>query len=259
MTQAPAPTDPRSQAPLLQQLAALDLLGSRIPSSPGLAQLLGDEIDLADSITLASALTSLDRARPMGNASMEAPQRQFLNARAGMLRLIANCFEPGEAPAPYPLPQPTTETLSDPAEGFKPLQRFYSLLQSELDHRASTLRRSLRAAMGYEGPALIKLAALDRIIDDTLGDYSRRVLATVPKLLGEHFRRQREIFLQSDDAAQQTRPADWMQADGWMHDFYRDMQTLLLTELDFRLLPARALLDSLQDALPTDREQQEHS
>ena len=102
MTQASAPTDPSSQPPLLQQLASLGLLGSRIPANPGLAELLGNEIDLADSIALASTLASLDRARPLGNASLEPPQRQFLNARGGMLRLIASSFEPGDTPATAP-------------------------------------------------------------------------------------------------------------------------------------------------------------
>lgn len=249
MTQASAPTDPRSQTPLLQQLASLGLLAGRAPANHSLAELLGDEIDLSDSIALASALSSLDRARPAGNVSMEQPQRQFLNARAGMLRLIANSFEPGVTPAPLSLPPASAETLSD-ADGVKPFLRFYSLQQSEMEHRVSGLRRSLRGALGFEKPALARLAALDRIIDDTLGEYSRRVLATVPKLLGEHFNRRREAFLQSE-AAEHARPADWVIPGGWLHGFHRDMQQLLLAEMDFRLLTARALLDAL--------EAQEHS
>ena len=250
MTQAPAPTDPRSQAPLLQQLTRLGLLASRAPANVNLAEMLGNEIDLADSIALASSLSSLERVRPAGNVSLEKPQRQFLNTRGVILRLIANTFEPGDTPVPFTLPAPSAETLSDPAEGVKPFQRFYSLQQSEMDHRITGLRRSLRGSLGYEGPLLTRLAALDRILDDTLGEYSRRVLASLPKLLGEHFTQRREAFLQSAQATQHTQPADWVKPDGWLHAFYQDMQQLLLAELDFRLLPARALLDALLDATP---------
>lgn len=245
MTQASAPADPRSQSPLLQQLESRGLLASRTSAKHNLAELLGNEIDLSDSITLASALASLDGAKPAGSASMEAPERQFLNVRAGLLRVIATSFEPGDNPAPFSLPRADAATLNDPAEGVKLFQRFYSLLQSEMDHRTTNLRKSLRGSIAWEGSALAKLATLDRIVDDTLGDYSRRVLGVVPKLLGEQFYARREAFLQSDDATHQLEPADWVKPGGWLNHFHQDMRELLLAEMDFRLLPARALLDAL--------------
>lgn len=246
----PAPAETRSQTPLLQQLARHGLLANRAPNQHNLAELLGSEIDLSDSIALASALASLERPKTIGQVSMEAPQRQFLNARAGMIRVIANSFEPGDTPVPFSLPKADDATLSDPAEGLKLFQRFYSLHQSEMDHRTGNLRKSLRGSLELERPALAKLAALDRIVDDTLGHYSRRVLAVVPKLLGEHFYARRQTFLQSGDATHHAEPIDWVKPGGWLSDFYQDTRELLLAELDFRLLPARALLDALDTQDP---------
>ncbi|MFT5574551.1 MAG: hypothetical protein ACI89D_000058 [Bermanella sp.] len=247
-----APTESQSQAPLMQQLAGLGLLGSTAPASSNLAELVGGQIDLFDSIALASTLASLDRPKTLGDASFESPQRQFLNARGGMIRLIANCFEPGDAPAPHTLPAPDAEFLKNPVEGAKPFIRFYSLLQSEMDHRIGRLRQSLRASLGLEDQPLPKLAVLDRILDDTLSDYSRRVLVVLPKLLGDHFKASCANFIESQDNAEQhSEAASWLKPGAWLHSFNQDMQQLLLTELDFRLLPARALLDALDTQNPS--------
>ncbi len=242
-------TDSTSQAPLLQQLAGLGLLGANSVSAPGnLAELVGGQIDLLDSIALASTLASLDRAKSEGNASFESPQRQFLNARGGMMRLIANCFEPGETPPVHALPLPDADTLKNPAEGAKPFLRFYSLMQSEMDHRTSRLRKSLRASLGLEDKTLPKLAVLDRILDDTLSDYSRKVLVVLPKLLADHFSQCCANFIEAGNVELSAEPASWLEPGAWLHGFNQDMQQLLLTELDFRLLPARALLDALDAA-----------
>lgn len=246
MTQVP--TDSRSQAPLLQQLAGLGAASANsVPATSNLAELVGGQIDLFDSIALASTLASLDRAKSEGNASFDSPQRQFLNTRGGMIKLIANCFEPGDTPAPYTLPAPDANTVKNPVEGAKPFLRFYSLLQSEMDHRTGRLRKSLRASLGVEDKPLPKLATLDRILDDTLSDYSRKVLVVLPKLLGDHFSRKCANFVESDEAELSTKPASWLEPGAWLQEFNQDMQHLLLTELDFRLLPARALLDALDN------------
>ncbi len=239
MTQAVASNDIRSDIPLLQVLAELGF-AARSSQRQNLAELLGDQIDLADSIALARALMSLDRAKVPAAASMEAPQRQFLNARAGMIKMITNCFEPGDTPATFNLPR--AEIFSDPKEGVKPYQRFYSLIQSELDHRVTRLRKSLRASLGFEGQGMVRLAALDRIVDDTLGEHSRRVLAVLPKLLGEQFNKHSQNV---PGGLQSTNPQEWTQPGGWLLTFYQDMRHMLLAEMDFRLLPARGLLDAL--------------
>lgn len=242
MTQAP--TEDRSHSPLLQHLGKLGLLGNA-SGARSLAELLGDQIDLSDSITLASALASLDRAKVPASRSLERPERQFLNARGGMIRLIANSFEPGEGKVPYSLPAAEEATLRDPVEGVKPFLRFYSLLQSEMDHRSANLRRSLRSVLG-EGPqARVRLAVLDRIVDDILGEYSRGVLAVIPKLLNLHFQTLRSAYLKDGEAEQDATPTSWAKPGGWLHRFNGDMRQTLLAELDVRLMPARALLDAM--------------
>ena len=246
MSQASAAPDSKSQPALLHTLTSLKLLAGGPTPNYNLAERLGDQINLSDSIALARALMSLDKVKLGDNVSLERPQRQFLNARGGMIRFILRSFEPGETSVPFMLPATNRATLDDPTEGVKPYLRFYSLHQSEMDHRVSKLRKSLRCSLALDGPPRSRLAALDRIVDDTFGEYGRHVLGGVTRLLGEHFSTQRQAFLDSADAEQLTDPAAWTIEGGWIHGFQQDMQQLLLAELDLRLLPARALLDALE-------------
>lgn len=249
MTQAPAQTP--IDIPLLQELAARDCLVTKKPASYNLAELLGAQIDLADSIALAQALTALDRDKHSASASMEAAQKQLLNARGGMIRFVLRSFGAADEAlagkaAPFELPPATQATLGEPKEAIKLYRRFYSLHQSEMEHRVSRLRTSLRASMTFEGPDFIKLGNLDRILEDTLRDYVRTVLGGMSAALTKTYQQRRQEFLSSDLAEQQTEAEAWLQEGGWLYEFHRDIQQLLIAEIDFRLLPVRALLDALE-------------
>jgi len=249
MSKAPAriPTD----IPLLQELAARDCLVAKKAASYNLAELLGGQIDLADSISLAQALTELDRNKNSGPGSMEAPQKQLLNARAGMIRFVLRSFGGSDEAiaskaTPFELPPVTPAALAEPKETIKLYRRFYSLHQSEMEHRVTKLRTSLRASIAFEGPDFIKLGNLDRILEDTLRDYIRSVLAGMSGMLAKQYKQRRDDFLNSELSGQQSEPDFWLQEDGWLYHFHQDIQQLLIAEIDFRLLPVRALLDALE-------------
>ena len=100
--------------------------------------------------------------------------------------------------------------------------------------------------MAFEGPDFIKLGNLDRILEDTLRDYIRSVLAGMSGMLAKQYKQRRDEFLNSELSGQQSEPESWLQEGGWLHDFHQDIQRLLIAEIDFRLLPVRALLDALE-------------
>ena len=100
--------------------------------------------------------------------------------------------------------------------------------------------------MTFEGPDFIKLGNLDRILEDTLRDYVRTVLGGMSAALTKTYQQRRQEFLSSDLAEQQTEAEAWLQEGGWLYEFHRDIQQLLIAEIDFRLLPVRALLDALE-------------
>lgn len=240
-----ASTDNTGGAPLLAQLAQLGFASER-RSKATLADTLADLIDLSDSITLTKSLAKLARVKvDFGAGDRRSAENEFLNTRAGILRFIQESFAPGDAGAPFLLPAATPETLTGGRDGVQPYQRFYSLHQSEMDFRIGKLRGSLRKVLGGHNLAGARLAALDQILNDTVGDHSRRILASLPRLLGEHFVALRQGFLDSEPNAVDTDPDSWTQPGEWLNRFNQDMRHLLITELDFRLLPLRGLLDAL--------------
>lgn len=217
-------------------------------ASRNLAEKLSQMIDLSDSISLSESLRSLAKVGVLEPRSEGASDHRqvFLDARGAMLSFIATSFVSDASSVPFLLPRANAETLVDTAAGFQPFQRFYSLHQSEMDQRIAVLRKSLRAELSMRSVALAQLAALDRMMADTLADNSRRVLAALPRLLSKRFRELAAEHLAACGGADFGKPDSWSESEGWLGQFNQEMQSLLLAELDFRLLPALGLLEALE-------------
>jgi hypothetical protein len=90
------------------------------------------------------------------------------------------------------------------------------------------LRGRLRAVLAGRSPDMARLAALDAVMEQVLGAQEHRLLATLPALLEKHFVRLRDAG-----------------GDDWRTVFQRDLQGVLLAELDIRLQPVEGLLEAL--------------
>lgn len=214
-------------------------------SSTNLADKLGRLIDLSDSVMLSEALRALPRAVSAEELVDSAVVRdQFLQARQSMVKSIASSFTPGSGVAQFKLPSLAQEVITAEGFSFKPYQKFYTLHQSELDVRIIKLRITIRQAVAGHSRKLAQLAALDAALGDTLAAHSRKLLGAIPRLLGRRF----EFLLQ-----QQSLKADsnseklevWAQPGGWLFQFHREMQSLLLAELELRLQPIMGLIEAL--------------
>ena len=86
------------------------------------------------------------------------------------------------------------------------------------------LRARLRAALTRKSADMARLAAMDAVLEQALGARERSLLATVPALLEKH-------FVRSHAAA---------------GVFRKDMQAVLLAELELRLQPIDGLLAALR-------------
>ncbi|MDF1692442.1 MAG: DUF3348 family protein [Zhongshania sp.] len=238
------------------------------------AEKLGQLIDLSGSIALSESLRGLKKlVFTPAAANVAELKNTFLQTRAEMLAFILNSFitETGEGQgsgAPFILPQPSAETLVEPEQGFQTYQRFYNLHQSQLDHRVLVLRRQLQDALAGQSPQLAQLAALDRSLEDKLGDYNRRVLASIPRLLAQRFYFLSQQYKAVQDAQRSASedagfklelepelmsdsPALWLQKGAWLDNFFTEMQGLLLAELELRLMPVMGLMEALEVEVAT--------
>lgn len=233
-----------SNSRLMRLLHELDLAAKHDPNHRHFADKLGRLLDLSDAFAMSDTLRGLDRTAFMPSShSADAIREDFLARRTALIALIGQCFAGKTADGMPILPPPNDDMPSDDGKAFEPCQRFYSLLQSELEVRCRRLRGHLRKALAGQSPRLAQLAALDSALGDTLSPQLRHYYALVPQLLDRRFRQLREQYheqLASD-------PEQWLAPGDWLAQFYREMQSLLLAELELRLQTAIGLIEALDE------------
>jgi hypothetical protein len=143
-------------------------------------------------------------------------------------------------PVAMPATVPPGTAASDSEADFLPYRRSYARHQRAMATRIASLRIDVRTVLAQTSPALGRLAALDAAMDEMLGVHERGLLSTVPAMLQKRFdrlHRAQPPLTQPATAAQ--RPVAWMQAFG------KDMQAVLLAELELRMQPVEGLLEAL--------------
>jgi len=214
-----------------------------------LAEQLGRIINLSDSISLSRALNNLphESAQP-SDLDAESVQRDVLESREKMMRTIINSFVDEAGASGIQLPSVSTGTKAEALKTYDPYQRFYSMHQAEMAGGIQALRLRVRAAISAFSLELYQLAELDRIINDSISAHNGKLFNLTPKLLQQRFKELLDTHQRGQGESDTTKPSDWLQAGGWLAEFYKDVQELLLAELDVRLQPVLGLLEALNSA-----------
>ena len=244
---------------LLAELAAPELADSR----QSFAERLGAWLGWADAISLSAVLngaaagtaepqpaTPFSIALALAAADESAHSvavGQAARVRADLIRSISvdSLFmtpKPGlpSLPVQVPASVPASTAASDSEADFLPYRRSHARHQRAMATRIASLRIDVRTLLAQTSPALGRLAALDAAMDEMLGVHERGLLSTVPAMLQKRFdklHRAQPAALQPATAAH--RPAAWMQGFG------KDMQAVLLAELELRMQPVEGLLEAL--------------
>ena len=174
------------------------------------AQRLSQWLGWVDAISLSAALDGGAAVTAAAEASGSAEERECARVRAALAKAIGQ-----------------DSATADATASFAQHRRRYVNRQQAMETAIGPLRARLRATLASRSPAMARLAAMDAVMEQALGAQEHRLLATVPALLEKHFER-----LRRDD-----QPA---------HAFGKDMQSVLLAELDIRLQPVEGLLAALR-------------
>lgn len=232
------------------------LTAADVPASKqSFADRLGQWLGFADALTLFSALNAAppgDAVPPVTAASQDAAalRQAMARVRDALAESITNdgVFRPG--PARIELPTPDPQVPVEKAADFAPYHRYYLAHQRDMAVRIGPLRGTVRAALQGQSASLGRLAALDAVMDQALAARERDLLATVPVLLGRRFEQGYDVHRAT---LAETQTADdvarWMQPGGWLAEFCREMQSVLLAELDLRLQPIAGLIAALDDEM----------
>ena len=203
---------------LLARLTDIDVADSKRSFADRLSQWLG----WTDAITLSSALNGDVSTAPLrvrsflSAASIE--ENECKRVRTALVTAINDTLAPTRNAA--------TGTTTD----FAPYRRRYLARQQAMETGIATLRQRVRTALASKSPAMAQLASLDAVMEQALATHEQRLLATVPGLLETYFKR-----------LVRTGP------EGWQEAFGKDMQSVLLAELEIRLQPVEGLLEALRE------------
>jgi hypothetical protein len=225
----------------LARMIDVDVMPTRQPLSQRLSQWL----DWTHSIALSTALDGKPAAGvgPV-SPSVSAEEEECALARAALARAITGGG--ADVLAAAATPAPAVEGSVDAKPDYAPFRQRYHAMQRLMQSATGRLRGRLRDRLAEGNADMARLAEVDAVMERALSPREQTLLAAVPTLLGEHFERLR----QADGASPLDEPAaqdpSAASAGAWLDVFRRDMQSVLLAELDLRFQPVDGLLAALR-------------
>ncbi|WP_124079144.1 DUF3348 domain-containing protein [Pigmentiphaga humi] len=213
---------------------------------PPARQTLADRLSLwlgwTDAIALSAVLSGSAKAMPANEpVSGDAAQDACARTRAELADSIAHdrVLNPIRPTARRDIALAGAEHEAD----FARYRLRYLAKQQHMETTISMLRGRLRGHLAARSAGLAQLAAVDAVMERVLGAQERALLGTVPALLEKHFQRMRGAAAgAAREPGPEAAPAGRLPAPVWLDAFRKDVQGVLLAELDFRLQPVEGLM-----------------
>lgn len=209
------------------------------------AERLSQWLQLNDAI----ALSGIVNARLTPAAAPDTAPQALAELQASLARLRQRqaeaqnpegVFKPGQGRVK--LPTLAAGTVSEGESPFAFFHRYYLAQQRSMEAAIAPLRQQTRESVMRHAPALRQVAALDALLEKTLAERERQLLAAIPRLLEKRFTQLCQPPA-ADPAAAAT-ATDTAAAEAALAAFIREMQQVLLAELEVRLEPVQGLIDA---------------
>jgi hypothetical protein len=223
---------------LLARLTDVDVPESR----QSLSDRLSEWLHWTDAIALSTALSGNPPAVPTGGRDFDsAEEAECARVRTSLAKAIAADSGVASASRRGPAQAPPHAGPMDAALEYSIFRQRYLSMQQTMETRIGDLRARLRLMLAARTPGMARLAEVDAVMEQALGARERGLMAAVPVLLGAHFERLCQ-------AGQETHAGEAPAAapGGWLEVFRKDMQSVLLAELDLRFQPVEGLLAALR-------------
>ncbi|WP_109480284.1 DUF3348 domain-containing protein [Paraburkholderia sp. C35] len=232
---------------LLARLTAADACASSQSLSDQLSQWLG----WTDAIALSTALNTAPPAVASGARGAGSAGSESARVRAALADAIAG----DSVLAPKRRRGSAHHAPAEAELSYADFRQCYLALQQAMETRIGSLRGRLRSLLAAQTPDMTRLAVVDAIMERSLGARERSLLGAVPGMLKSHFERlqkaaqaEQAAQVQSEGASrdQAGAAATRAQPGAWLDVFRKDMQSVLLAELDIRFQPVEGLLAALR-------------
>jgi hypothetical protein len=244
MVQAPPRTTIRGPTfiRLLASLTDVDVAQSKQSLSDRLSQWL----DWTHAIALSTALDGkpsvVDAGAPVFGS---AEEDECARVRSSLVKAITADHEWAAAIQRAVGQTPAEDDGANVVVDYAAFRKRYLAVQRSMQTATGQLRGRLRDMLAQTSAKMARLAEVDAVMELALTPREHTLLAAVPGLLGHHFERlqQAEYKALADAQAVEEGPA----APGaWLDVFRKDMQSVLLAELDVRFQPVEGLLAALR-------------
>jgi len=231
-----APPRPAFHGPTFVRLLAR-LTDDALPQGgPAPAERLSQWIDWTRAVVLSKVLDAKGAEAEPGAQVLDRDDAEACTrARSTLLAAIASAPE-------LVVPQPQSDTPDAEADmtavaiDFAPFRQRHITLQRSMQAATGRLRGELRERLAQRSAGMARLAEVDAVMEGALSPREHTLFGAVPALLETHFERLR--------AAAGESAADPSAA--WLDGFRRDMQGVLIAELDVRFQPVEGLLAALR-------------
>lgn len=225
-------------------------------AAPSLSDRMSQWVGWTDAIALSSALkapapAAMPAAMPGVRAAAHGPASELARVRADLAAAIAR--DCGLAAAPGGQIRALSAAERQRAASFAEFPAYrqrYATSQQTMDTAISALRTRLRGQLAAQSPDTARLASVDTVMERVMGARERTLLASVPNLLEAHFVRLRDTEQAAMAAPRVPGAPPLAPAGTWLDTFHRDMQSILLAELDIRLEPIEGLIAALASVHP---------
>ncbi|WP_144159594.1 DUF3348 domain-containing protein [Paraburkholderia sp. BCC1885] len=230
----------------LARLTDLDVPASSQSLSDRLSQWLG----WTDAIGLSTALGGKPPAVPAG-ARVDGPaeEAECARVRASLTQAIVGDGTLGvarrRAPSVSAQARAAQDAAAEPAVDYAVFRQRYLSIQQTMETAIGNLRGRLRALLATRTPSMARLALVDAVMERALSAREHNLLATLPGMLAGHFERLRQAERDALAAAEASDDGAGGRSGAWLDLFRKDMQGVLLAELEVRFQPVEGLLAAL--------------
>lgn len=243
MLQVPPSAGPGGQT-LIRLLAQLTEAKAPEPV-PSLSGQLSQWLGWTDAIALSSALNGHPPAAPTAAGRAAAGDDEAECARVRKMLTDAIRDDRASARGRRAPVRPMPAEALDASADFAIYRQRYLTLQQRMETAIGELRGRLRSALTRQ-PGKARLAMLDAVMERVMGPREQALLANVPAVLEANYQRLRQAEESALAEAQAGEAAAGPTLPGaWRRVFRRDMEAMLLAELDLRFQPVDGLLAAL--------------
>lgn len=203
---------------------------------PSLSDRLSQWLDWKHALALSTALDGGPSAEVVDDSSVQgASQEECAAIRAAQVEAIAaDAALAGTAPSRGR--KSAVEGDESEVIDYAIVRQRYLARQRSMQSVTGGLRGRLRDRLAAQSPQMARLAEVDAAMELALSPREQTLLSTVPAVLESHFDNLRRAAM-ADGSTTST---------SWLGSFRKDMQSVLLAELDVRFQPVEGLLAALR-------------